>query len=147
MRHYEMYIIKPDIAMQYAGKELLLYQLFSERKNALLNEEKGLLDKQISFITERIKDEELNRHVVNEIGAFRTYEFKNNGHRLSIKQSKSDASLFVRQDKANLYSVGSQEAETVFFEVLRKLTPSFFAIDFQSGQYGWLNPIKQRKLV
>ncbi|MBN8207549.1 sporulation inhibitor of replication protein SirA [Bacillus sp. NTK071] len=147
MRHYEMYFIKQDVASQYAGKETLLYQLFLERKGALFVEEKSILDKQVTFITEPVCEEELNKYIVNELGGFRTYEFRNDGHRLSIKQSNSDASLFVRGEKLNLYSSGSNDAETVFFEVIRKLTPSFFAIDFQSGRYGWLNPVKQQKLV
>ncbi|MGB7998989.1 MAG: sporulation inhibitor of replication protein SirA [Anaerobacillus sp.] len=147
MRHYEMYFIKQDIAAQYAGKENLLYQLFLERKRASIPEVKSVLDKQVAFITESVPEEELNHYIVSELGGFRTYEYKNDGHRLTIKQSRSDASLFARREKVNLYSSGSNEAETVFFEVIRKLTPSFFAIDFQSGRYGWLNPIKQQKLV
>ncbi|QHA91867.1 sporulation inhibitor of replication protein SirA [Bacillus sp. N1-1] len=147
MRHYEMYFVKQHIAAQYAGKEHLLYQLLLERKRAIQSDEKDLLDKQVAFIIEPIAEEELNSYLVNELGAFRTYEYKNEGHRLSINQSKSDASLFVRKEKVNVYATGGTEAETVFFEVIRKLTPSFFAIDFQSGRYGWLNPIKQQKLV
>ncbi|WP_371017410.1 sporulation inhibitor of replication protein SirA [Pseudalkalibacillus sp. JSM 102089] len=147
MRHYEMYFVKQHIAEQYAGKEHLLYQLFLERKRAIQADQKELLEKQVAFITEPVEEEELNTCLVNELGGFRTYEFKNEGHRLCIKQSKSDASLFVRSEKINIYASGSNEAETVFFEVIRKLTPSFFAIDFQSGRYGWLNPIKQQKLV
>lgn len=147
MRHYEMYFVKQQISAHYAGKEHLLFQLFLERKRAVQTEEKDLLGKQVAFITDPVAEEELNTYLANELGGFRTYEYKNAGHRLSIKQSKSDASLFVRSEKMNIYASGGTEAETVFFEVIRKLTPSFFAIDFQSGRYGWLNPIKQQKLV
>ncbi|WP_273850467.1 sporulation inhibitor of replication protein SirA [Guptibacillus spartinae] len=147
MRHYEMYSVKQQISAHYAGKEHLLFQLFLERKRAVQTEEKDLLGKQVAFITDPVAEEELNTYLANELGGFRTYEYKNAGHRLSIKQSKSDASLFVRSEKMNIYASGGTEAETVFFEVIRKLTPSFFAIDFQSGRYGWLNPIKQQKLV
>lgn len=147
MRHYEMYLIKQEIAAQYGGKELLLYQLFNEKKTAVQKEVKDLLDKQIEFITEPIPVIDVNRYLVTELGGFRTYEYRNGGHCLTIIQSKSDGSLFVRQGKINIYSNGTYEAETIFFEVLRKLTPSFFAIDFQSERYGWLNPLKKQKLV
>ncbi|WP_377889148.1 sporulation inhibitor of replication protein SirA [Alkalihalobacillus sp. R86527] len=147
MRHYEMHLIKQEVAVQYGGKELLLFQLFNERKLTVQKETKELLDKQIDFITESIPVIDVNRYLVTEFGGFRNYEYRNGGHCLTILQSKSDGSLFVNQNKINIYSNGTYEAETIFFEVLRKLSPTFFAIDHQSNKYGWLNPLKKQKLV
>ncbi|MCA0988144.1 sporulation inhibitor of replication protein SirA [Guptibacillus algicola] len=147
MRHYEMHLIKQEVAVQYGGKELLLYQLFNERKISIQKEEQELLDKQIDFITESIPVIDVNRYLVTELGGFRHYEYRNGGHCLTVLQSKSDGSLFVNQAKINIYSNGTYEAETIFFEVLRKLTPTFFAIDYQSNRFGWLSPLKKQKLV
>ena len=42
---------------------------------------------------------------------------------------------------------GNYEAETAFFECIRKCGASFLAIDFEHEQFGWLKPIKERKFV
>ncbi|MED4164335.1 sporulation inhibitor of replication protein SirA [Halalkalibacterium halodurans] len=39
------------------------------------------------------------------------------------------------------------DAETTLFEALRKVRGAFFAIDVQRMRYGWLNPVRQVKLV
>ena len=46
-----------------------------------------------------------------------------------------------------LLKLGIKQSSTVFFEVLRKVSPCFLAMDFNMKRYGWLNPVKERNFV
>jgi hypothetical protein len=57
------------------------------------------------------------------------------------------AKLEIFQEMITVEASGSYEAETAFFEVLRKCEASFLAIDLEHQRCGWLKPIKERKYV
>ncbi|TLS37427.1 sporulation inhibitor of replication protein SirA [Pseudalkalibacillus caeni] len=147
MRHYVIYLVKKDIACDYVGKEPTLYQLFCDEKKHSGSPKQHLLTRQIEYITNPIPIQLIEKAISKELGDFRSYEYRRGGHSLCIKQSKSNATLFVNKRYINLYANGNYEAETIFFEVLRKIEASFLAVNFQSEQFGWLNPIKQEKMV
>jgi hypothetical protein len=66
---------------------------------------------------------------------------------INLSGKLSMARLEVFQDLITVEAEGSYEAETAFFEVLRKCESSFIAIDLEHERIGWLKPIKERKFV
>ncbi|WML50509.1 sporulation inhibitor of replication protein SirA [Neobacillus sp. PS3-34] len=66
---------------------------------------------------------------------------------IEINGNLSLATMELREDSIIVEGVGSYEAETVFFEVLRKCEASFLAVDLEKNRFGWLKPIKERKFV
>ena len=56
------------------------------------------------------------------------------------------ATLEVGESMIVVKASGSYEAETAFFEVLRKIESSFLAVDLDHQRFGWLKPMKERKI-
>lgn len=148
MRHYSIYLLKDDVANDYFGKESILYQLFLEHEQTRKSED-DIIKRQIAYITRQIPVTKIQFQLQKELKAFRGYSNHENTHMLTLKRKHhlSEAELSVYSSHMTLSSTGGYEAETIFFETLRKTCPSFLAMDFNVNRYGWLNPIKQRNYV
>ena len=146
MRRYSLYLIDHDVARNYFGKEEKLYRLFLDAENQL-SPYRSVLLKQIDYITQEIPKSRIHETLVKEIGEQVNVDEKNQSYEISSGNHMTRAVLMVKEKYMNLYAEGTCEAETIFFEELRKIAPSFLAMDFQRDYYGWLNPIKQAKLV
>lgn len=151
MRHYILYLLKEDVASEYYGKESLVYHLFSEYYdvNQKNNEYTTLLGKQVQYISSELQVMQLKQFLEQELENRTGFTTLNDSYIIHRKHlhRKSSANLTITNDCLQLRANGNYEAETIFFEVLRKFAPSFLAMDFDRDQYGWLNPIKQRKFV
>ncbi len=146
VRQYELYLIVDEVARQYFGQESKLFHLFLEKEHATKVNE-ALIKKQIQYITEAIPTLHL-QHVLHHLQpAGFTVEKTKTTFRLYASRSESQAELFIQQDRLLLTSEGTIDAETTLFEALRKVRGAFFAIDVQRMRYGWLNPVRQVKLV
>jgi hypothetical protein len=103
-----------------------------------------MLEKQINYITKPIPtlfiDQLLCSHLANRVD----YQKVQHIHKVELKGNRGSATMIVKDRYIELSSNGSYEAETIFFEVLRKFDPCFLAMDLQGERYGWLNPIKER---
>ncbi len=53
MRTYQLYLIEDEFASHYFGREHLFYRLFRQQEQAQ-GELKGIIEKQIQFITKSI---------------------------------------------------------------------------------------------
>ncbi|WP_078554508.1 sporulation inhibitor of replication protein SirA [Bacillus alkalicellulosilyticus] len=146
MRQYDIYLMEEEIARQYFGQESKLFHLFLEQKNGRAQNVE-VINKQIDFITQPISTLQLQQ-ILTSTFRHNTYhrEFQNS-HYLSIKHPYSEAELTLNPNHLKLVSTGEYEAETLFFEALRKYDPYFYAIESTQFRYGWLNPIKQFKLI
>jgi hypothetical protein len=60
---------------------------------------------------------------------------------------KSFAELEIKTGYLIIKANGQYDAETVFFEVLRKTESTFIAVDLKNRHCGWLKPIKERKFI
>ena len=150
VRRYQVYLIKEQYVSQYIGREFLFLGLFKDFMNSRGTQSR-VLGRQIVYITNEIpikalyaqfeKDLYLNSNVKLDNGIF--YIKQKDKHFLY----KSSARLEIRNRVIHIQSEGSYDAESIFFECIRKVSNQFLAIDLEHEVYGWLKPIKERKLI
>lgn len=146
MRHYFIYLLEPEIANSYYGKEQLIYQLFSQGE-IVNNPLTKIVEKQIRYISQAIPSLQLNKHLDFQLKNRKDYYVSDERYYVNSKTLKSKAVLAIHPHLLSLTVTGSYHAETTFFEVLRKFDPCFFALDFENNNYGWLTPVKQVKYI
>lgn len=144
MRHYNLFLIKQEVAKDYYGKEPLLGRLFSEMFQSSIEEEREQLEKQVHYITEPLSlfrmETLLKRALKDQVGV----QFTSNDHEMTIESigEESQAQLLVSNRNLCLKCSGSLLTETLVFEICRSIEPYFFAVDRKKGGCGWLRPIK-----
>ena len=146
MRRYHIYLVEEEFASHYFGREAKIYELFSEYEFAV-GEHKAQLRKQIDYVTRPIPTLHIHQCIDSLLRIRTDYQNERNIHTLMVNSNKSEAKMVVHDRFLLLESSGNYEAETIFFEVLRKYDSCFLAMDFSLHRYGWLNPIKERKFV
>ncbi|WP_141432391.1 sporulation inhibitor of replication protein SirA [Bacillus sp. 03113] len=145
MRTYQLYLIEDEFASHYFGRERILFNLFYEFQKSY-GEMKSILSDQINYVTKPISQLKLQQQL--QFSLKRKMGFTEKNHTFFIINEKmSTAKLTIFERYLKLESNGYYDAETIFFEVLRKLEPSFLAIDLTHYRFGWLKPIKERNLV
>ena len=142
MRHYYIYLLKPEVAASYFGKEWLIFQLFFEGETAN-NELKEVVQKQVKYISSTLPSLQIRKNIEKSLKIRNDFYVLNEHYYLDIKPLESKAVLKDHGHLITISASGSYQAETVFFEVLRKVNSCFFAVDFENKNYGWLNPVKQ----
>jgi hypothetical protein len=145
MRNYQMHLIVDEFASQFFGRERVFFQLFTEYENAF-GEYKNLLEKQIHFITKPIQKLKIKKNLTEVFHAAHFFSIKNGIFEIDIT-NRSFAQLEIYENFIILKSSGNYEAETYFFEVLRKCESTFIAVDRERQRCVWLKPIKERKFV
>jgi hypothetical protein len=148
VRHYYIYLIEEEFASHYFGRESKIYHLFQDfHWTTVRSNHVDTLERQINYITKPIPTlfihQLLSTYLVNRVD----YQKVHHIHKIELKANRGNATLIVKERYLELSSDGSYEAETIFFEVLRKFDPCFLAMDLQGERYGWLNPIKERNFV
>lgn len=146
MRRYVVYLLESEVAKNYLGKEKMLYQLFYEAENKI-SPYHSVVKKQIRYITRNIPVKKLHHAFVSELKHGLTSFEPEKIYEVQLKESTSRAILIVNPNYLSIYSYGSIEAETAFFEVLRKIESCFLAVDFKNYNYGWLTPRKRVELA
>ena len=146
MRTYKIFLIEDEFAHHYYGREKLLFNLFLEyiQERGRL---KSILQKQIEFITKKVPILQLQAVIELRLQKKMNFWSSNGKYYLEKTGGSSKAALAIHDNSLILNAEGDYEAETAFFECLRKCEPSFLAIDFEHKKYGWLKPIKERKFV
>ncbi|RXI97914.1 sporulation inhibitor of replication protein SirA [Anaerobacillus alkaliphilus] len=142
MRHYYIYLLKPEIASNYFGKEWLIYQLFVEGETAK-KDLRTIAQKQINYISGTIPTLQIKKNLDKALRIRNDFYVLKEHYYIDIKALESKAVLKDHGNMLTISASGSYQAETVFFEVLRQINPAFFAMDFENRNYGWLNPVKQ----
>ncbi|WP_342430664.1 sporulation inhibitor of replication protein SirA [Neobacillus sp. FSL H8-0543] len=146
MRKYQLYLIKDEFAAHYFGRERMFFELFKEHEKAE-GELKFITKKQISYITKTLEVLKLHQLLQKQLGKNKGFRAEHGTYSIELSGKLSVSSLKVYQDLITVEASGSYEAETVFFEVLRKCESSFLALDIDHQRFGWLRPIKERKYV
>lgn len=145
MRFYQLYLIEEEFASHYFGRERMFFQLFQEFEYAA-GAMKSILARQIQFITKPIPGLKLHQYINQQM--YRNKDFLAQKGIYYLEMGKrSSAKLEINDRCIILKASGNYDAETIFFEILRKSESSFLAIDIDHHRYGWLKPIKERKLV
>lgn len=145
MRAYQLYLIEEEFASHYFGRERMFFQLFQEFEHSS-GELKKIIAKQIHFITKPIPSLKLHQHINQQFDRKKDFQVKSGAYYIKIGK-RSSAKLELFDQCLVLEASGNYDAETAFFEVLRKNEASFLAIDMKHHRYGWLKPIKERKFV
>jgi len=146
VRKYQLYLIEDEFAAHYFGRERLFFQLFHEHHTSD-GELKFITQKQISYITKRVEVLKVHNLLQRQLGKMKGFKADQGAYTIFISGKLSTARLEVFQDLITVEAEGSYEAETAFFEVLRKCESSFLAVDLEHERVGWLKPIKERKYV
>ncbi len=146
VRKYQLYLIEDEFAAHYFGRERIFFQLFHEH-HAADGELKFITQKQITYITKRVEVLKIHNLLQKQLGKMKGFKADHGAYTITLSGKLSTARLEVFQDLITVEAEGSYEAETAFFEVLRKCETSFIAIDLEHERYGWLKPIKERKFV
>ncbi|WP_020061988.1 sporulation inhibitor of replication protein SirA [Bacillus sp. 123MFChir2] len=141
MRTYELYLIREDITKAYFGREFLLFDLFARFAQSRSLSEKKVLYKQMKYITLPLQVMKLH-HKMEQ--ALRTYgEYERNGYMHMVSNKNAYGEVRIKSQYIRMHASENVELETAIFEVLRKCELTFLAMDYESKQYGWLNPLKQ----
>ena len=146
VRKYQLYLIEDEFATHYFGRERLFFQLFKEHQKAN-GELKFITQKQISYITKKEEVLKIHQLIQKQLGKIKGFKAEHGAYSIELSGKLSTAKLEVFQDLITIDAQGSYEAETAFFEVLRKCESSFLALDLEHQRYGWLKPIKERKFI
>ncbi|WP_377911591.1 sporulation inhibitor of replication protein SirA [Bacillus songklensis] len=144
MRKYDIYLIEDEFAIHYFQKEDIMYQLFLEYKTSGKDHD-IYVKKQIEYITKKIPILQLQLMIENKLGHSHGLISFSSGE-YGFKTENGLARLLLKHEYIYMEAEGTVEAEAGFFEVLRKISPCFLAMNFENHVYGWLNPVKQRKI-
>jgi hypothetical protein len=147
MRNYQIYLLEEEFATHYFGRESILYHLFLDHELSNHHDKKRILQMQIEFITRPIPNLRINQIIESSLKKYKSYVQDESTHSLKFQLPESEAKVSISGRCIFLEAKGNMEAETIFFELLRKYDSCFLAMDFEHNRYGWLNPIKERKFV
>ncbi|CAI9385818.1 MULTISPECIES: sporulation inhibitor of replication protein SirA [Bacillaceae] len=146
MRRYQLYLIKEKVAIHYNGRERLFYNLFSDHTKTDDEQLKRILQKQVDFITLPISKWMIENQLYAALQQNKSFQLKDGVFYID-NGNLSKASLTVEKNYLSIEADGYYDAESIFFEIIRKHEPSFLAIDVENGRFGWLKPIKERNFV
>lgn len=144
MRNYSVYLLNPEVAASFFGKERMIFQLFIEGETAG-KELREIVRKQINYISGTIPSLQIKKNLEKSYKSKPGQDFHIiEGHYyLTIKALSSNVVLKDHGTMLTISANGTYQGETAIFEVLRKINSSFFAVDFENKNFGWLNPVKQ----
>jgi hypothetical protein len=146
VRRYQLYLIEDEFAAHYFGRERKFFHLFQEHEIAK-GELKQITKKQIHYICKHLQTLKIHQLIQKQLGMLKGFKSMHGTYTIELAGKLSKAKLEIQENRVVVEAEGSYEAETVFFEVLRKCESSFLAIDLEHQRYGWLKPIKERKFV
>lgn len=121
---------------------LRLFKEYEESKGDM----QTILLKQIYYITNSIPSIRLHQYLQQQLQKMKGF-YMDQGVYVIEYGRNSLARLRVYERYLSLEAQGSYEAETCFFELLRKNEGTYLAIDINDDRCGWLKPIKERKFV
>lgn len=145
MREYKIYLISEPLSIEFYGREHKIYQLVNEYYYSS-NELRKIIEKQLQYITEPIPLFELHTFI-RKSNPYQIYFHEETGEYLLELADGAKAQLKMYPGELILYANGSLDAETIFFELLRKFRSTFLAIDVKDERFGWLRPIAYQKYI
>lgn len=144
MGNYKLFIFDEEVARKYYSQESKLFYLFVEHDKAT-GTQKEIINKQIEYITKPVPVLRLQQKLKKSLRHAKGYEYTEDKHIINLFENGSRGELVLGKEVVHLFSTGEEfdEVETMFFEVLRKCEPTFFAVSLDRHRYGWLKPLKQ----
>ncbi|PYZ93044.1 hypothetical protein CR194_07550 [Salipaludibacillus keqinensis] len=146
MRKYEIVLIDEEVAYMYSGMEKKLFQLFYEHRHAHGNL-KQITTGQVQYITKDFYQSNLDHFIYQYFFHQKDYSYSKHTHTLNMVKEQSFARLTLFPKKMILFASGGIDAETSFFEVLRRYQSFFLAMNYETNKYGWLKPIQVMNIM
>lgn len=144
LRSYDIYLIEDEFADFFYGRESKFMELFTANPDE--NEELySIIQKQIYYITKPLPHLDLHQHISASRNS--QYYIKGNVYISQHPDGNEGAELKIEKRNLKLKSWGGFTCESIFFEVLRKFDGRFLAIDVENNKYGWVKPMKERKIL
>ncbi|ASS91316.1 MAG: DUF2522 domain-containing protein [Bacillaceae bacterium] len=148
MRHFYLYLIKKEFAEHFYHRESKIFQLYQEffwtRKTHPIFEQ---LERQVNYISRAIPISEIDLLLQSFLSHRNHYQKVSSIHAIQMENQKGQATMVLKERYIEMICTGSFDGELLFFDILGKFDPYFFAMDFTNERYGWLSPIKERKFV
>lgn len=142
MRQYNVYLLKPEVATNYFGKERLIFQLFFEKETAS-KQLREIVSKQVNYISGTIPSLQIKKNVERSFKTCQEFNVIEGDYYLDKKTLNSSVVLKDHGTMLTILANGTYQGETAFFEILRQINSGFFAVDFENNNFGWLKPVKQ----
>lgn len=145
VRNYDIYLIEEEFADFFYGRESKFMELFTASPQKM-GELYQIIQKQIHYITKPLPYLRLHQHISACIEN-NNYYIKGKVYVSSHPDGNEGAELRIEKRNLHLHSWGGYTSESIFFEVLRKFDGRFLAMDIDNNRYGWLKPLKERKIL
>ncbi|TCT26667.1 uncharacterized protein DUF2522 [Melghiribacillus thermohalophilus] len=142
MDKYSLYWLKDDFAFHYYHKSDVLYHFLFQYQ---MQSTDSIYEKQFQFITRTLPKEAIIEHLQSRLG--NRYHVYTDKRRIDIRYDYVNVKIDCYDKEWVIHSSSLQEAEIMFFEALRGYHPSFFVVNYDQEQYGWLSPIKKELIL
>jgi hypothetical protein len=140
MQKYYLYSIEEKFFHHYYHKTKLLYKFFIQFQ---LNPTDPITEKQFNYITKSIPISEIYQYLKNVSDLQLTFI----EDRLLIQKDQAQIMIEYKEREWLIYSISVFEVEDLLFTYLRGIKPSFFVLNKQLTQYGWLSYAKKEILL
>ncbi|MBO8155137.1 MAG: sporulation inhibitor of replication protein SirA [Bacillaceae bacterium] len=142
MDKLSLFWLKDDFAFHYYHKSDLLYHFFSQYHS---NPFDSVYKKQFQFITRDLPRDQIIQHIKARLGS--RYFVHNDKRKIDIQYDYIQLSIECYDKEWIIHCSSLQEAEIMFFEALRGYHSTFFVVNFEEDQYGWLSPVKKEIIL
>ncbi|WP_102028312.1 sporulation inhibitor of replication protein SirA [Salirhabdus sp. Marseille-P4669] len=140
MQKYSLYFIEDEFFHHYYHKSTLLFDFFIHVRNQPSN---SIIRKQYEFITKKIPYKKMKEFLAYHTNL--TVHETEEG--LLINHLQSNIVIECEDREWTVYASSLHEVERLLFENLRCFDISFYVVDFEHNQYGWLSPLRKEILL
>jgi hypothetical protein len=140
MQKYSLYFLKDEFVNHYYHKSDILYHFF--RKYQVLHDNVSY-QKQFDFITKEIPTTE----IISFLKKHHNLSIHKNESTMEIHDPYTSLKIDCKQREWIVYCPSIHIAETLLFEQLRSYHSSFFVLNVDEDQYGWLAPVRKELIL
>ncbi|MDC3416295.1 sporulation inhibitor of replication protein SirA [Aquibacillus salsiterrae] len=142
MQKYSIFWIEEEFCYHYFYRSEILYRFLNEYLSYTSRTD---LLSQFTFVTRNLPYNTLLTHFKNYHGDSLKLEMTEKGLVMEKGNSSVCLELFDRYITVQAFSV--EEADRLLFQCLKSFDPSFFIIESETTNCGWITPIKKEVLL
>ncbi|UFU01131.1 sporulation inhibitor of replication protein SirA [Radiobacillus kanasensis] len=140
MLEYMIFWIKPEFSTHYFYRSGIMFRFLVECEDSNNDD----LQLQFDYVTRKFPVQDVIWLLQREFPQFQ-WEVEGNSIHGSLRGKQ--ISMYVSSRQLYVSTEDYQLVDQVLFQTLKKYDSSFFVIEKQTNNYGWVAPIKQRKLA
>ncbi|GGC97948.1 sporulation inhibitor of replication protein SirA [Pontibacillus salipaludis] len=145
MREYALFWIKDEFSSHYFHKTNILFDFLKEWK---YHPDHTLSTTQFQYVTKPIPLDMLVHYVTEKNRKPVEMTYYQNKMSFVIQCKGQNIRLTQMSDReVRITAESLHQAETMIFETLRTFNHSFFIMDEDMRQYGWIAPIKKEAIL